>query len=356
MSSGASASACTVGNAATKRVPRWVWSLPQSQRLSFIAGYVDADGNIDNRFHIKSVNQPLLEDIASLLVTLGITSRLHVEFSKPKRVRILGKTTIAHGAYRLNFPIDNRFANFVSTGMRKQIAQRPVKKIHMHRLIGRSNIALHGAVEIAPVVVSKQSSEMVPTWDIEVEGTGNFVSEGFIVHNSKLTMKYPSVYLMGRKARGEILSIAYAGKGQHQDAGGKVIHAAPETTSQIISKSISRGGGRTSYRGLVQVYPGALKSKSKVVCDALLLDEASRSDTYPTMKIEEQDVTIEHEATVSKIGDEQLFYLQSRGIGKSQAESMIVNGFIEPIVKELPLEYAVELNRLIQLQMEGSVG
>ncbi len=173
---------------------------------------------------------------------------------------------------------------------------------------------------------------------------------------SKLTMKYPSVYLVGRKARGEVLSIAYAGRGQHQDAGGKMLHIAPETSSQIISKSVSRGGGRTSYRGLVQVYPGAKNAKSKVVCDALLLDEASRSDTYPTMKIDEHDVRMEHEATVSKIGDEQLFYLQSRGIAKAQAESMIVNGFIEPIVKELPLEYAVEMNRLIELQMEGSVG
>ena len=188
---------------------------------------------------------------------------------------------------------------------------------------------------------------------VEEEGIMEWVDGNL---GSKLTMKYPSVYLVGRKAHGEVLSIAYAGKGQHQDAGGKAVHLAPETTSQIISKSISRGGGRTSYRGLVQVYPGAKNSKSKVVCDALLLDEASRSDTYPTMKIDEQDVTIEHEATVSKIGDEQLFYLQSRGIGKAQAESMIVNGFIEPIVKELPLEYAVELNRLIQLQMEGSVG
>lgn len=173
---------------------------------------------------------------------------------------------------------------------------------------------------------------------------------------SKLTMKYPSVYLMGRKARGEVLSIAYAGPNQHQDAGGKMLHIAAETTSRIISKSISRGGGRTSYRGLVQVYPGAKNVKSKVVCDALLLDEASRSDTYPTMKIDEHDVRMEHEATVSKIGDEQLFYLQSRGIAKAAAESMIVNGFIEPIVKELPLEYAVEMNRLIELQMEGSVG
>jgi Fe-S cluster assembly protein SufB len=173
---------------------------------------------------------------------------------------------------------------------------------------------------------------------------------------SKLTMKYPSVYLVGRKARGELLSIAYAGPGQHQDAGGKMLHVAPETSSRIISKSISRGGGRTSYRGLVQVYPGAKNAKSKVVCDALLLDEASRSDTYPTMKVDEQHVQIEHEATVSKISDEQLFYLESRGIEKGQAQSMIVNGFIEPIVKELPLEYAVEMNRLIELQIEGPVG
>lgn len=188
---------------------------------------------------------------------------------------------------------------------------------------------------------------------VEEEGTMEWVDGNL---GSKVTMKYPSVYLMGRKARGEVLSIAYAGTGQHQDAGGKAIHVAPETTSQIISKSISKGGGRTSYRGLVQVNPGATHVKSKVVCDALLLDESSRSDTYPDMKISEQQVQIEHEATVSKIGDEQMFYLQSRGIPEGQAESMIVNGFIEPIVKELPLEYAVEMNRLIQLQMEGSVG
>jgi len=173
---------------------------------------------------------------------------------------------------------------------------------------------------------------------------------------SKLTMKYPSVVLAGRKAHGEMLSIAYAGPGQHQDAGGKMLHLASETTSRIISKSISRGGGRTSYRGLVQVYPGAKNVKSKVVCDALLLDEASRSDTYPTMKIDEQDARIEHEATVSKIGDEQLFYLRSRGIPKGAAESMVVNGFIEPVIKELPLEYAVEMNRLIELQISTSLG
>ncbi len=188
---------------------------------------------------------------------------------------------------------------------------------------------------------------------VEEEGVMEWIDGNL---GSKITMKYPSVYLMGRKARGDVLSIAYAGPGQHLDAGGKAIHFASETSSQIISKSISRGGGRTSYRGLVQVLPGAKGVKSKVVCDALLLDERSRSDTYPTMKIDEQNVQIEHEATVSKIGDEQIFYLESRGVSKAQAQSMIVNGFIEPIVKELPLEYAVEMNRLIELQMEGSVG
>ncbi|MDP4603489.1 MAG: Fe-S cluster assembly protein SufB [Solirubrobacteraceae bacterium] len=173
---------------------------------------------------------------------------------------------------------------------------------------------------------------------------------------SKLTMKYPSVYLMGERAHGEILSIAFAGKGQHQDAGGKIVHVAPNTTSNIFAKSISKDGGRSSYRGLLEVAKGAGGSKSKVVCDALLLDEESRSDTYPTIRIGEDDVDVGHEATVSKVGDEQLFYLMSHGISEEEAGKLIVNGFIEPIVKELPMEYAVEMNRLIELQMEGSIG
>jgi Fe-S cluster assembly protein SufB len=173
---------------------------------------------------------------------------------------------------------------------------------------------------------------------------------------SKLTMKYPSIYLMGERAHGEVLSIAFAGQNQHQDAGGKIIHAAPRTTSNIFSKSISKHGGRASYRGLLEVAKGAVESRSKVVCDALLLDETSRSDTYPTIRISEDDVDIGHEATVSKIGEEQLFYLQSHGIPEEEASKLIVNGFIEPITQELPMEYAVEMNRLIELQMEGSVG
>jgi Fe-S cluster assembly protein SufB len=173
---------------------------------------------------------------------------------------------------------------------------------------------------------------------------------------SKLTMKYPSVYMMGKGARAEILSIAFANRNQHQDAGAKAIHGAPYTTSSITSKSISKSGGRAGYRGLVKVHKGAHGTKSNVVCDALILDEDSRSDTYPVMEIDEEDAAISHEATVSKVSDEQLFYLQSRGISEAQAMMMIVNGFIEPIVKELPMEYAVEMNRLIQLEMEGSVG
>jgi Fe-S cluster assembly protein SufB len=173
---------------------------------------------------------------------------------------------------------------------------------------------------------------------------------------SKLTMKYPAVYMMGQGARAEVLSIAFANQGQHQDAGAKAIHGAPHTTSSITSKSISKAGGRAGYRGLVKVYPGAHNVKSNVICDALILDPHSRSDTYPVMEIDEEDAAISHEATVSKVSDEQLFYLMSRGISEAQAMMMIVNGFIEPIVKELPMEYAVEMNRLIQLEMEGSVG
>ncbi len=173
---------------------------------------------------------------------------------------------------------------------------------------------------------------------------------------SKLTMKYPAVHMMEPGARGEILSIAFSSAGQHQDAGAKLVHAAPHTTGQIISKSISKNGGRSSYRGLVRVEPGAHHSKNNVVCDALILDPQSRSDTYPYIEICEQDVQIGHEASVSRIGEEQLFYLTSRGLSEAEASTMIVNGFIEPLVKELPMEYAVEMNRLIQLQMEGSVG
>jgi Fe-S cluster assembly protein SufB len=173
---------------------------------------------------------------------------------------------------------------------------------------------------------------------------------------SKVTMKYPSCYLMEPGARGEMLSMAFAGPGQTQDAGGKMYHFAPNTTSKVTSKSISKGGGRASFRGLLKVYKGSKGVKSNTVCDALLLDPKSRSDTYPYIEIDEDDVSIGHEASVSKVGEEQLFYLMSRGLSEEEATTMVVSGFIEPLVKELPMEYAVEMNRLIALQMEGSIG
>ncbi|MFC7406935.1 Fe-S cluster assembly protein SufB [Georgenia alba] len=173
---------------------------------------------------------------------------------------------------------------------------------------------------------------------------------------SKVTMKYPAVYLMGEHARGETLSIAFAGEGQHQDTGSKMVHLAPHTSSSIVSKSVARGGGRASYRGLVQVLEGAGHSKSNVLCDALLVDQVSRSDTYPYVDVRVDDVEMGHEATVSKVSEDQLFYLMSRGMEETEAMAMIVRGFVEPIARELPMEYALELNRLIELQMEGAVG
>ena len=169
-------------------------------------------------------------------------------------------------------------------------------------------------------------------------------------------MKYPAIWLLGEHAKGETLSVAFAGEGQHQDAGAKMVHVAPHTSSSIVSKSVARAGGRTSYRGLVKIYPGMKKSKSTVRCDALMLDATARSDTYPYMEIDEEDVTIGHEATVSKVGEEQLFYLMSRGLSEAEATAMVVNGFIEPIVKTLPMDYAIEMNRLITLQMQGAIG
>jgi Fe-S cluster assembly protein SufB len=222
-----------------------------------------------------------------------------------------------------------------------------------------------GVIEIVVKKGARMRYTTIQNWSNNMY---NLVTQRALVHKdatmewidanlgSKLTMKYPSCYLLGENAHGEILSMAFAGTGQHQDTGGKVLHFAPNTSSNITSKSISRGKGRASYRGLLKVYKGAENVKSNVICDALLLDQESRSDTYPYIEIDEQDVTIGHEATVSKVGEEQLFYLMSRGLSEEEATSMVVSGFIEPLVKELPMEYAVEMNRLVQLQMEGSIG
>ena len=229
-----------------------------------------------------------------------------------------------------------------------------------------SSESLHSAVvEIVAHKDAKMRYTTIQNWSNDVYNLVTkraYAYEGATVEwidgniGSKLTMKYPGVYLMGERAYGETLSIAFAGKGQHQDTGAKMVHLAPNTTSKITSKSVSRLDGRSTYRGLLNVAKGATNVKSTVRCDALLLDDTSKTDTYPYMEINQEDATITHEATVGKIGDEQIFYLMSRGFSEEEALSLIVNGFMEPFTKELPMEYAVELNRLIKLEMDDSVG
>jgi Fe-S cluster assembly protein SufB len=229
-----------------------------------------------------------------------------------------------------------------------------------------SSDSLHSAV--VEIIVRKGARCRYTTIQNWSNNVYNLVTKRAVAHEgatmewvdgnlgSKVTMKYPAVWMTGEHAKGETLSIAFAGEGQHQDAGAKMVHAAPHTSSNIISKSVARGGGRTSYRGLVQILEGAHGSTSSVKCDALLVDDISRSDTYPYVDVREDDVSMGHEATVSKISEDQLFYLMSRGLTEDEAMAMIVRGFIEPIARELPMEYALELNRLIELQMEGAVG
>jgi Fe-S cluster assembly protein SufB len=229
-----------------------------------------------------------------------------------------------------------------------------------------SSDSLHSAV--VEIVVKKNARVRYTTIQNWSNNVYNLVTKRAAAHEgatmewidgnigSKVTMKYPAVWLLGEHAKGETLSVAFAGEGQHQDAGAKMVHAAPYTSSTIVSKSVARGGGRTSYRGLVQVQEGAHHSRSTVKCDALLVDTISRSDTYPYVDVREDDVSMGHEATVSKVSDDQLFYLRSRGLTEDEAMAMIVRGFVEPIARELPMEYALELNRLIELQMEGAVG
>jgi Fe-S cluster assembly protein SufB len=229
-----------------------------------------------------------------------------------------------------------------------------------------SSDSLHSAV--VEIIVKKNARCRYTTIQNWSNNVYNLVTKRAVAHEgatmewidgnigSKVTMKYPAVWLLGEHAKGEVLSVAFAGEGQHQDAGAKMVHIAPNTSSTIVSKSVARGGGRTSYRGLVQINEGANGSRSTVKCDALLVDAISRSDTYPYVDVREDDVSMGHEATVSKIGEDQLFYLMSRGLTEDEAMAMVVRGFVEPIARELPMEYALELNRLIELQMEGAVG
>jgi len=383
------------------RIPDWVFALGKDERAALVRGLYDGEGSYDeglDLYRINQTNRDVAQRLRELLLSIGIRASLscstrdeprrdmwqlaickvdHPRFEElvlrevPRPVRATHAQSVISNGY-LWMPISSiekidancevfnlsveEDESYICEGVVSHNCTAPVY----------STDSLHSAVvEIVAKPSSRVRYTTVQNWS---QNVFNLVTKRAVAHEdatmewvdcnlgSKLTMKYPSIYLLGERAHGEILSIAFAGAGQHQDAGGKIIHAAPKTTSSIFSKSISKDRGRTSYRGLLEVADGAHDVKSTVVCDALLLDEESRSDTYPTIRIGENDVEVAHEATVSKVGDEQVFYLQAHGLDEEEANKMIVNGFIEPITKELPMEYAVEMNRLIELQMEGSIG
>ena len=286
------------GNARTKRIPAWVNRLPHGQKRALIDGYIAADGHIrpgHRNVSITSASPGLLEQVRQLAISAGLN---------PSKIS-------------------------------DQVLDAPVHFVPV------ADIAYAGEQE---------------TVDIEVEGTANFIANGVFAHNSRLTMKYPSIYLVGRNATAEIVSVAFAGHDQHQDTGAKAVHLAPDTRSRIVSKSVSKDGGRATYRGTVKVAPGATNVTASVRCDALLLDEDSRSDTYPYIDIQENDTTMTHEATVGKVSADQIFYIMSRGMTENEATNLVVQGFLEVFTKELPMEYAIEFNRLVKLEMEGSLG
>jgi Fe-S cluster assembly protein SufB len=384
------------------RIPDWVFSLSERDRAALVRGLYDGEGSYDAKldlYRINQTNQHVAQRLRELLTTLGIRSslsvterpaprrpmwqiaickadhpafeRLVLRHAEPRPQRATHAQTVLAGGYLWQpiASIETLHAECEVFNMSVEDDESYVcEGVVSHNCTAPtySSDSLHSAVvELIAKPGARIRYTTVQNWS---QNVFNLVTKRAVAHadatvewvdcnlGSKLTMKYPSVYLLGERAHGEILSIAFAGAGQHQDAGGKIIHVAPNTTSNIFSKSISKDGGRGSYRGLLEVARGAHGARSKVVCDALLLDETSRSDTYPTIRIGEDDVDVGHEATVSKIGEEQLFYLQSHGIPEEEASKLIVNGFIEPITKELPMEYAVEMNRLIELQMEGSIG
>jgi Fe-S cluster assembly scaffold protein SufB len=344
-----------VSGAKEKRVPAWVFTLPTAMQAAFLAGYIDGDGCArGNRLSLKSANRALLQDVQQLALQCGVHASAVYSHTMEADINRTGRTK-QYTAYRLDLANVAPLLPHLTPALRERLST-PKKARRHQRLRGfRTTHLLTPEMGVARIQAITPSI-VAPTYDLEVAEAHSFVVNGVLVHNSRVTMKYPSVYLLEPGARGEVLSVAFAGDGQHQDTGGKAIHAAPYTSSRITSKSISKGTGRASYRGLVQVLEGAHHSKCNVECDALLLDENARTDTYPYIEVNEQQVTIGHEARVSKVSEEQLFYLRSRGLKKDEALTLIVSGFIEPLAKQLPMEYAVELNRLIELEMEGSVG
>jgi Fe-S cluster assembly scaffold protein SufB len=311
------------GNAETKRIPDWVFRLPHSQKRAFIDGYIATDGHVrkgHKNVSITSASWDLLEQVKALAISAG-----------------LNPTKISTWTRDAKLPLGTREKRYTTS------------------FLYFGDETLDSPVHFVPVLTIEPAGEHV-TYDIEVEGTANFIANGIFAHNSKLTMKYPAIYLRGENATADIISVAVAGHGQHQDTGAKAVHLAANTRSRIVSKSVSKDGGRATYRGNLKVAPGATNVVASVRCDALMLDDNSRSDTYPYIDIQEDDTTMSHEATVGKVSADQVFYLMSRGLTENEATNLIVQGFLEVFTKELPMEYAIEFNRLVKMEMEGSLG
>ena len=344
------------GTAITKQVPDWIFTLPENQMLAFMAGYFDADGHTHiNALAITSISKKILEKIQLLAITLGFGVSQIFRHGNAGDVNILGVKCKAKDSWRIHLN-GTRIKNLPSRSAKKNKIMN-IKTRRNFRGSAGLNFGSKVNNEIGFARIDKlQQTGIKPTYDIEVENYHNFIANGLIVHNSGTTMLYPCSILRGEGAKSDSLGIAFAGPGQNQDTGSKVIHAAPNTTSTIKAKSISKGGGITTYRGYMQITKAAKNTKSSVNCDALLIDEESVSNTFPFMKIDNNNVDIAHEASVGKIGEDEIFYLMSRGLTQEQAMQMVVSGFIEPVIKQLPMEYAVELNKLIELEMEGSVG
>ena len=381
----------------TKRLSPRVMAMPAEDATLFLDAYLAGDGSRYERpqhpgvsplVRASTASRELAPQLQELLGRTGIFATLRVRPAGTDT--ILGRKMHRSEQYMLQYsegrrrgvvrrgkygylvpigevqrvPYDGLVFNLEVLGQESYLVRGAA--VHNCTAPVFSTNTLHSAV--VEIIVKKNARVRYTTIQNWSHNVYNLVTKRAVVQEggvmewidanlgSKVTMKYPSVYLVGERAHGEVLSVAFAGDDQHQDAGAKMVHAAPRTTSLITSKSISKGTGRTSYRGLVKIYPGCVQSKSTVRCDALILDDTARSDTYPYMEVDEENVTIGHEASVSKVGEEQLFYLMSRGMTEAEATAMIVNGFIEPIVKTLPMDYAIEMNRLITLQMQGAIG
>ena len=344
------------GNADTKKIPQWVFTLPKSQILSFLAGYIDSDGHISNRsVYLTSINKKILENVKLLGTLVGLWGSKIFVHGKARDSKILGKKVKLKDSWRILFNRKNvRFLPLKCMAKKNKLDRLETKRSYVSAKGMNFRSKVNEEIGFARIGKIDQMG-IKPTYDIEVEEYHNFIANGLIVHNSKVTMLYPCSVLAEKGAKTDYIGIAYANKGQHQDTGCKVYHLAPNTSSHVISKSICMNGGITAYRGLVKIKQGCKGSKSSVRCDGLMLDNESTATTLPSMDVRENDVNVSHEAVVGKIGEEQLFYLMSRGLSEKEATKMIVSGFIEPLIKELPLEYAVELNRLIELEIENSV-